>query len=338
MQTAVFVGLLHALFDAFIGFIYANVPPFRWRWSVKEMPDLSGRVAIVTGGNLGIGFVTCLELARRGAKVYLASRTESRAKSAIEEIKQLVPDAQLGFIHFDLTILSSAKAAAEEFMSKESRLDMLINNAGVMGTRYELSPDGIEVQACNATGHFALTSHLLPILKRTASSVSDAHVRIVNVSSTAHITATDPDLSSLEGINRPNDWPMGRYGHSKLNNILLTNELQKRLSDSNIYCLSVHPGVVASQLTRGIVSNSIANLYAEFGSYIIARPSEGALTQLYAATSPEIESKRLRAAYLVPYGQVGRKSFLAEDHEGKLGRQFWHLCEKLMQEAENKQK
>ncbi|OAV96482.1 hypothetical protein, variant [Puccinia triticina 1-1 BBBD Race 1] len=336
MQTAVFVGLLHALFDAFIGFIYANVPPFRRRWGVTQMPDLSGRVVIVTGGNVGIGFATCLELVRRGAKVYLASRTESRAKTAIQKIKQLVPDAQLEFIHFDLTILSSAKAAAEEFKRKESRLDILINNAAVMGTRYELSPDGIEVQACNATGHFALTSHLLPILRKTASSISGSHVRIINVASIGHITATDPDLSSLQGINRPNDWPMSRYTHSKLNNILFTNELQKRLSDTNIYCLSVHPGLVASQITRSVMGQSITDWFADFATYIVSSPYDGALTQLYAATSPEIESKRLRAAYLVPYGQVGRKSLLAQDHDGKMGQQFWDLCEKLMQEAENK--
>jgi NAD(P)-dependent dehydrogenase (short-subunit alcohol dehydrogenase family) len=86
-----------------------------------------------------------------------------------------------------------------------------------MGTPYQLSPDGIEVQACNATGHFALTSHLLPILKRTASSVPDSHVRIVNVASMAHLFVSEPKLSSLEGINRQGDWPMSRYSYSKLN-------------------------------------------------------------------------------------------------------------------------
>ncbi|KAH9459966.1 hypothetical protein Pst134EB_008177 [Puccinia striiformis f. sp. tritici] len=338
-MEAVFLGLLYGLLDTFVRFIHANIPPFRSRWSVAKMPDLSGRVAIVTGGNAGIGFATCLELARRGAKVYLASRTESRAKAAIQKIKQLVPDAQLDFIHFDLTILSSAKTAAEKFTSRESRLDILINNAGIIGdTRYELSPDGIELTACNATGHFALTSHLLPILKKTASSVSDPHVRIVNVASLAHLFATNPDLSSLEGINRRDDRPMRRYDHSKLNNVLFTNELQKRLSDTSIYCLSVHPGLVASDIFNGIMSDFLTNWFTKFGSYIIASPHEGALTQLYAATSPDIETKGLRAAYLVPYGQVGRKSLLAQDHDGKLGQQFWNLCERLMQAAEDKQK
>ncbi|PLW12726.1 hypothetical protein PCANC_18150 [Puccinia coronata f. sp. avenae] len=338
IKQVVLLGLLHALFDAFIRFNFANLPPFRRRWSVEEMPDLSGRVAIVTGGNAGIGYATCLELARRGAKVYMASRTESRAKVAIIKIKQLVPSAQLEYIHFDLTSLSSAKTAAEKFMSEESRLDILINNAGQMAIPYQLSPDEIEVQACNATGHFALTFHLLPILKRTASSVPDSHVRIVNVSSIAHVFVTDPDLSSVEGINRRDDWSMGRYNHSKLNNVLFTNELQKRLSDTNIYCLSVHPGFVRSEIASDLFGEALSQFLMKLARPIIASPHQGALTQLYAATSHEIEDKRLRAAYLVPYGQVGRKSYLAEDSDGKLGGQFWHLCENLMKAAEEKQK
>ncbi|PLW12727.1 hypothetical protein PCANC_18151 [Puccinia coronata f. sp. avenae] len=343
LKQPVLFGNLHALLDACVSFVFANLPPFRRRWSVEEMPDLSGRVAIVTGGNTGIGYPTCLELVRRGAKVYSASRSESRAKAAIRRIKQLVPNAQLEFVHFDLTSLSSAKTAAEEFMSKESRLDILINNAGQMGTPYRISPDGIEMQACNATGHFALTIHLLPILKRTASSVPDSHVRIVNVSSIAHSFITDPDLSSVEGINRRDDWPTSRYHYSKLSNLLFTNELQKRLSDTSIYCLSVHPGFVRSEIARGwyqagIIRKAFKQFLVALAGLTYTTVYNGALTQLYAATSPEIEAKGLRAAYLVPYGQVGRKSYLAEDPDGKLGRQFWHLCENLMKAAKEKQK
>ncbi|PLW31320.1 hypothetical protein PCASD_13656 [Puccinia coronata f. sp. avenae] len=335
----ILLGMLHALLDALVRFICANLL-FRRRFSVQEIPNLLGRVAIVTGGETGIGHATCLELARRGAKVYLACRSGSRAEPAIQKIKQLVPNAQLDFITFDLTILSTAKTAAEEFASRESRLDILINNAGVMGTPYQLSPDGIEVQACNATGHFALTSHLLPILKRTASSVPDSHVRIVNVASMAHLFVSEPKLSSLEGINRQGDWPMSRYSYSKLNNILFTNELQKRLSNTNIYCLSVHPGFVATEMSKGVISHdsTIKNILLKVLAHIIASPYKGALTQLYAATSPEVETKRLRAAYLVPYGQVGRKSHLAMDCDGKLGKEFWYLCENLMQNSEEKQK
>ncbi|KAA1106640.1 hypothetical protein PGT21_036764 [Puccinia graminis f. sp. tritici] len=334
-----FFGVLLALLDTFVRFVNANIPLFRRRWSVEEMPELKGRIAIVTGGNTGIGFFVCLELARRGAKVYLASRSESRAKAAIQKIKELIPDSQVDFIHFDLTILSSARKAADSFISKEARLDILINNAGILGTPYKLSPDGIELQACNATGHFALTSHLLPILKNTAVSFPDSHVRVVNVASMAYLQAITPDLSSLEGLNRADDSPMGGYNHSKLNNVLFTNELQKRLSDTSIRCLSVHPGFVASGITRDAFDNEV---FAYFLMKIIrpffAAPCKGAITPLYAATSPEIELKNLRASYLVPYGQVGKKTPLAEDKEGRLGQQFWRLCEMLMKAAEDKQK
>lgn len=333
--TIIFPALLHAL----VRFIHANVPPVRRRWSSERIPDLTGRVAIVTGGTAGIGFFTCLELARRGAKVYLASRTPSRAQAAIQRIIQLVPTAQIEFIYFDLTVLSSAKAAADSFTKKETRLDILINNAGSFGIPYKLSPDGIEIQACNATGHFALTKHLLPILKETASGILNTNVRIVNVASMAHIIATRPDLSTLEGLNRRGDCALTRYNYSKLNNVLFTNELQRRLSETSIHCVSVHPGVVATELSRDIVEHyNIWGTVFKFFEGMLATPRDGAITQLYAATSPDIDRKGLRASYLVPYGQVGKKTCVAEDKDGKLGRQFWLLAESLMKAAEDKHK
>jgi len=328
--------ILPALLDAFIRFIYANVPPMRRRWSVQRMPDLTGRVAIVTGGTAGIGFFTCLELVRRGAKVYLASRNPSRAQAAIQKITQLVPNAQIEFIYFDLTILSSAKTAADSFAKKETRLDMLINNAGSFEIPYKLSPDGIEINACNAIGHFAFTKHLLPVLKETAAKIPNSNVRIVNVASVAHLIATRPDLSTLEGLNRPGDCGLVRYNYSKLNNVLFTNELQRRLADTSIHCVAVHPGIVATELSRGIFA--IGKFVVKFFEGAFATSCDGAITQLYAATSPDIERKRLRAAYLVPYGQVGKKTCVAEDKDGKLGRQFWLLGESLMKDAEDKRK
>ncbi|KAH9812023.1 hypothetical protein DFH28DRAFT_1130264 [Melampsora americana] len=327
------------LWDTAQCYLKANFFCRSQRWDARQMPDQSGRVAIVTGGNTGIGLIACIELARRGAKVYMASRTESRAKTAIAKIKQEVPEADIEFLYFDLTILSSAKKAANEFLAKEDRLDILLNNAGIMATPYELSPDGIELQACNGTGHFALTTLLLPILKKT-SRLDNTHVRIVNLSSLAHNQTGTPSFESLEGLNKKWGSNGSRYGQSKLTNILLTNELQKRLQNTNIYCLSVHPGVVATELSRGIVKASpvIGPLMSALATntWIFATPYAGAQTSLYAATSLEVEQKNLKAAYLVPYGQVGRKSLLAQDPDGKLGQQFWSLCEKLVADTENK--
>ncbi|KAG0149844.1 hypothetical protein CROQUDRAFT_653134 [Cronartium quercuum f. sp. fusiforme G11] len=329
--------IISTLMPIFKSFLKANVTERSKRWDASKMPDLTGRVAIVTGGNTGLGYVSCLEIARHHGKVYMACRNESKAKAAINKIKEELPEAQVEFLYFDLTILSTAKKAAEEFNKKEERLDILMNNAGIMMTPYELSPDGIELQACNGTGHFALTKALLPILKKT-STLIDSHVRIVNLSSLGHNFAGKPDFSSLDNLNNKSISEYIRYGQSKLTNVLFNNELQKVLHDTKIYCLAVHPGIVATELGRGL-----GKLHPRFESLIISlwsstlffsTPYDGAQTQLYAATSPEIEEKDLRGAYLVPYGQIGKKSKLAQDLDGKLGQDFWNLCEKLILDSE----
>ncbi|MBW0541451.1 hypothetical protein O181_081166 [Austropuccinia psidii MF-1] len=338
-DLATFLTMLLVILDWVAGFLLANIPFLKVRWNVKQMPKLNGRVAVVTGGNTGLGLVTSLELARRGAKVYLACRSETRARKAIEQIQDEVPSAQVEFVYFDLTVLSSAKTAAQEISSKESRLDILINNAGLYLTPYKLSADGIELQACNGTGHFALTTHLLPLLKNADSTFSDSHVRIVNVASHAHMDARQPDFSSLDALNGATRTSAERYGYSKLTNILLTNELQRRLNGTNIYCLSVHPGVVDTDIFKHFFQ-SCPSFFVPFGKSVLkwlgSTPREGALTQLFAATSPDIETKKLRAAYLAPYGRVARKSTIAEDPDGSLGLQFWTLCESLVEVSEDK--
>ncbi|KAJ3891438.1 short chain dehydrogenase [Lentinula edodes] len=340
------------------------------QWEVSSIPDLTGRVAIVTGGNTGLGYITVRELARKGARVYMLSRTETRALAAIAKIRkeldsELKPELEyikfdllslksakeaaeefmrqselkpeVEYINFDLLSLKSAKKAAEEFVQREKRLDILVNNAGIMATPYELSPDGIEIQACNGTGHFALTVSLLALLKETAA-MPNSHVRIVNVSSGGYLAAHlgTPDFSSLEGLNQKTWSTWVRYGMSKLTNILFTNELQKRLDESgtpNIYCLSVHPGGVSTELTRGPLQSwpFLAPL-ERIARMFLVTPEQGALTQLYAATSPEVEEKDLKAALLFPIAQPKYKTSLAEDKDGKLGGDFWTLCEALMRQ------
>ncbi|KAJ3829618.1 short chain dehydrogenase [Lentinula raphanica] len=311
------------------------------QWTVSSIPDLSGRVAIVTGGNTGLGYITVRELARKGARVYMLSRTDTRAFAAMDKIKgELGPELnpQVEYINFDLLSLNSAKKAADTFLQKEKRLDILVNNAGIMATPYELGPDGIEIQASNGTGHFALTMSLLPLLK-TIAAMPDSHVRIVNVSSFGYFfayAASKPDFSSLEGLNQKTWSTWVRYGRSKLMNILFTNELQKRLTESgtnNIYCLSVHPGGVSTELTRGPLQSwpFLAPL-EQIARMFLATPEQGALTQLYAAGSLEVEEKDLKAALLSPVAQVATKASLAEDKDGKMGSDFWNLCEALMRE------
>ncbi|KAJ3788752.1 hypothetical protein GGU10DRAFT_409782 [Lentinula aff. detonsa] len=299
-------------------------------WDASDIPDLTGRIAIVTGGNTGLGLVTVRELARHGARVYMLSRNESKAITAIDEIKNEIPEANVEFIHFDLQSLKSAKQAAEFFLAKEDRLDILVNNAAIMAVPYQLSEDGIELQACNGTGHVALTLPLLPLLKRTATE-PNSHVRIVNITSIAARGAHKPDFTNLDTLNRPFWITVVRYANSKLFNMLFTNELQKRLEGTRIYCLSVHPGVISTDIWLGMNQSWpwLSPLHA-IRRRLMLTPYQGALTQLYAATSPEVEAKDLKAAYLVPFGKVGNKPSLGEDKKGELGKSFMDLCEKLI--------
>jgi len=323
---------------------------FEKHWSIDQIPDLTGKVAIVTGGNSGLGYITCRELARNNARVYMASRNRAKAEEAIGKIKEGLKQTQkkgstsegedkepfIEFLPFDLSVISSGKAAAEAFLSKEERLDMLINNAGIMATPYELSADGIELQACNGTGHFGLTIPLLPVLKKT-DAMPGAQVRIVNLSSIAHRSASShPDFSSLEALNRTYSNTWIRYGNSKLSNILFNNELQKRLEGTNIHCLAVHPGVVDTDLFRGLgesfpLLKPVLSLKSIFRGTVLISPEQGAVTQLYAATSAEVTEKQLKGKYLVPYAKLETPSRLAQDVDGSLAAQFWSLCESLYQ-------
>ncbi|KAA1115009.1 hypothetical protein PGT21_029386 [Puccinia graminis f. sp. tritici] len=304
------------------------------RWTADQIPDLHGQVAIVTGANSGIGYVTALELVRHGAKTYLACRNASRAKTAIEKIKAIVPGSDPQFLQLDITSLNSAHSAAKEFLKLEKRLDILVNNAGIAFTPYQLSEDGIELHICNATGHFAFTIPLLNILEKT-SQEPGSHVRIVNVSSDAHFWVWGtPDFSLLKSVNEHSYGVIDRYGLSKLMNIFFTKELQKRLSHTKIICTSTHPGGVDTNIVTAYWSERypILKIVDWFKSWFLLTPEQGAITLLYAATDPEVEAKDLRSAYLCPYAKMSKTSKLAQDPEGILGNQFWNFCEALVKE------
>ncbi|MBW0465373.1 hypothetical protein O181_005088 [Austropuccinia psidii MF-1] len=316
---------------------FENEAGFLWATPVEHRADTRSTRSSGHRGNSGIGYVTALELSRHGAKTYLACRDQSRARAAIEKIKESVPGSDPQFLQFDLTSLKNAYSAAQKFLRLESRLDILINNAGVACTPYNLSDDGIEVQACNGTGHFAFTVPLLPLLEKT-SQESGTQVRIINVTSDAHTLVWKPDFSSLAGLNQKSFGPIGRYGNSKLSIILFTKELQEQLKDTRIICISVHPGGVHTQLGQNGLYKAwpFLRLFSWLESWVLFTPEEGAITQLYAATEPEVQNLNLRAAYLRPFCKRGTVSKLASDKTGKLGKQFWNLCEGLLKEKLNK--
>ncbi|WP_326668609.1 oxidoreductase [Streptomyces canus] len=253
-------------------------------WSAKAVPDQSGRVAVVTGANSGIGYVTARELARRGARVLLACRSEARGAEAGERLIAEVPGAEVQFARLDLGDLSSVREFAATY--PYDRLDLLINNAGVMALPYGTTADGFETQfGTNHLGHFALTGLLLPTLLETPAA------RVVTVSSTAHALA-NIDIDDLNSERRYRRWVA--YARSKTANLLFVHELARRLAahGSDVVAAAAHPGYAATNLqTAGpkMAGRRAAERFMRVGNRFFAQSADaGALPTLYAATAPDV--------------------------------------------------
>ncbi len=256
-------------------------------WSKKDIPDLSGRTAVVTGANSGLGYETTKALAAAGARVIMACRTLTKAKGAqarlLEDLESLDTPPEIEIELVDLASLESVDAFVARIFEQHQSLDLLINNAGVMATPPQLTDDGIEYQfACNHTGHFALTAGLMPLLHDTAGS------RVVAVSSLAARSGTliDHDPTSLDGYD-----PMRVYGATKLANQVFAVELDRRLRAAGSPTISVaaHPGLSATNLFESFALPGPLALGARLGSKLITQPASiGALPQVRAACDPEV--------------------------------------------------
>ncbi len=248
------------------------------KWTEKNIPNQSGKVAIVTGSNTGIGFEAAKMLAGNGAKVIMAVRTIQKGEEAAEKIRVKFADANVYVMELDLADLESVKSFADEFKKAFSQIDLLINNAGVMIPPYTKTKDGFELQlGTNHLGHFALTAQLLDILKQTENS------RVVNVASLAH-TRGELDFDDLNWENRSySKWKA--YGDSKLANLYFTYELQRKFEEYGFDTIAVaaHPGGTNTDLAR---HNFIFGL---LGSIIGQSPEMGALPTVCAATDENIE-------------------------------------------------
>ncbi|XP_018328901.1 retinol dehydrogenase 12-like [Agrilus planipennis] len=244
-----------------------------------------GKIVIVTGANTGIGKETAWELARRGAKVYMACRDMTRCENAREEI---VLDTKNKYVYCrecDLSSLESIRKFVQIFNKQEDHLDILINNAGVMRIpKHTTTREGFEMQlGVNHMGHFLLTNLLLDQLKKAAPS------RIVNVSSIAHKRGkiNKEDLNSNEKYD-----PGGAYAQSKLANILFTKELAKRLEGTGVTVYAVHPGLVDTEIIRhmGFFNSWMAKIFIKpFVWPFIKTPTQGAQTIIFAALDPSLE-------------------------------------------------
>ncbi|RYP46800.1 hypothetical protein DL768_007042 [Monosporascus sp. mg162] len=218
----------------------------------RDIPDLSGRIVLVTGGNNGLGKESVRQFAKHNAKVYMGARSEQKANEAIAEIKKEVPNADIAFLQLDLASLDSIKKAAQQFVGENDRLDILMNNAGIMATPPGLTKDGYEIQfGTNHVGHALLTRLLMPLLEKTAAGVN-SDVRVINLTSDGHELFAPSSGLLLEDAKTDMDslsrW--ARYGHSKLANIYFTKGLAKHYPQ--IKSVAVHPGVVSTGLADGI--------------------------------------------------------------------------------------
>jgi NAD(P)-dependent dehydrogenase (short-subunit alcohol dehydrogenase family) len=244
-------------------------------WTFNDIPDQSGRVALVTGANTGIGLQTARMLALRGAHVVLACRSREKGNAAVERIRAEKPPGAVDLELLDLSDLDSVAAFSASFIAKHQRLDLLIDNAGVMVPPFSRTKQGFELQfGTNHLGHFALTLRLLPLVEKTPGS------RVVVVSSTAQNFGRI-DFDDLNWERRAyKAW--AAYGQSKLANMMFTLELQRRLaaSGSGVLVTAAHPGWTATDLQR--TAGSVRSLNPLFAM----KPADGALPTLRAAVDP----------------------------------------------------
>ncbi|OAQ32838.1 NAD(P)-binding protein [Linnemannia elongata AG-77] len=303
------------------------------RYSIAQIPDLTGKVAIVTGANTGLGYTTMVALAGRGAHVFLACRSQKRAIAAIEtallEIRSKYPllttAPKLEFLELDLMDINKTQQAAKEFLRKGLPLHILVCNAGIQVVPFELSADGIEaIFAVNHIGHFVFTIALLDRLKTSQPS------RVVMISSIAH-EAFPPrvgiDFDTLNDPTKSTD--LSRYGRSKLANVLFAKALARRVANDNVYVNACHPGFIPRFLEPQddtwkewfdcIVKNAVT-LTAE----------RAALTQLYLATSPEIEERDVRGKYFIPVANEIEPAALARNE--RLQEELWAFSEDIVRE------
>lgn len=289
------------------------------RWTHAHIDDQTGKIVIITGANSGTGYAAAGELASRNASVIMAVRNEHKGNEAAAKIRSAFPQARVEVMNLDLSSLKSVRSFASAFLARHSRLDLLLNNAGVMVPPYSKTEDGFELQiGTNHLGHFALTGLLMEVLLKTSGS------RIVTMSSMAH-RAGKINFDDLHREKKYNK--MESYGQSKVANLLFTYELQRRLhqAGSGTIALAAHPGWSATNLGQ---HNKIMDIFMPlFGQSAL----RGAWPMLYAATAKEARGGDYYgpSGFMEIKGHPKKVGSNLHSQDKKIARQLWETSIRL---------
>lgn len=297
------------------------------QWTTENIPDLTGKVIIITGGNSGIGYEAAKEFARKGAQIILASRNKNKAKAALSRIQTEIPGSRAEIYQLDLADLKSIKQFTDTFKKKHNRLDVLLNNAGIMMVPYGKTKDGFELQlGTNHLGHFALTGTLIDLLLNTPGA------RVVNVSSNAHYFG-EMDFSNLMYENGEGYSAQKAYGRSKLANLLFTYELQRRFNAVGVdaIALAAHPGISNTNLAAHIFKRWRLKILQPLMGLMLQSAAMGALPSIRAAVDSSVSGGQ----YFGPNGSKERSGYpvvvLSNENSHNLedALQLWEISEKL---------
>lgn len=292
-------------------------------WTKNNIPDLSGKTALVTGANTGIGLETALALDEAGAHVILACRDLQKATAALQKIQEHSGKGTLETGQLDLSDLAAVKAYAQAFLQQHQQLDILVNNAGVMIPPASKTKDGYELQfGVNFLGHFALTGYLYPLLKATPKA------RIVTVSSMAYLNGVI-DFDNLQSEISYD--AMREYRQSKLADLILSVELQRRIvaAGDNVLSIAAQPGANQTELSRHMDSGEFEAAVQRIGE--LMEPWQGALPSLFAATDP----KAIGGALYGPDQDGGYRGYPAQAVitanalDEAVAEKLWLLAEKV---------
>ncbi|KAK1232740.1 short-chain alcohol dehydrogenase [Marasmius sp. AFHP31] len=325
-----------------LDYLAQSFPP-KSKFNVEDIPDLTGKVIVVTGGNTGIGYETIKALLPKNAKVYMASRSEDKAKVAISWLKKET-GKETHFLQVDLSDMESIRRATDEFKSKETELHVLFNNAGVMIPPFEkLTAQGFDLQfGTNVMGPYLFTKRLLPLLLKGSQSSSDHKARIVNTSSSAQMFTNTIDLAAAkDGPARTQAGNGKLYMYSKFVSmpvheleyaysyheyqgiVVLSNEFARRYGEQGIVSTSLNPGNLKTDLQR-----DTPKIFMLLFGWLFSPAPYGALTQLWAGVSPDTAD--MNGKYLIPWARVGKTR--PETTDPKIGAELWKFLETETQE------